>query len=348
VTDWIEEVSHLCEAGRGVVLITVASAHGSAPREIGARMIVSERTATGSIGGGRLEYECTQLARQLCAGEASATIRRFPLGGLLGQCCGGVVEILFESIPPPLPTWLRELRALRRRGTPAVVVTSVRGPAKLVISPEQVISNGVASAEDRLVALARGVLEQGRARLEEGHFFEPLRDRDLHIAVFGAGHVGRAVVGLLASLDCDLRWVDSRPNVFLDMPPHVRTIETEAPSEEIAAMPPASFYLVMTHSHPLDFELCDQILRRGDAAYCGLIGSATKRRRFEHRFRQQGLSPSQMRTLVCPIGIEGIPGKQPAEIAIATAAEVLRIHHRSGGPHSTVDLQDTEARWNPS
>ena len=94
-------------------------------------------------------------------------------------------------------------------------------------------------------------------------------------------------------------------------------------------MPPASCYLVMTHSHPLDFEICERILRRGDAAYCGLIGSVSKRRRFEKRFRQQGLSQRIIDRLVCPIGVAGISGKKPAEIAIAAAAEVLRAHERA-------------------
>ena len=94
-------------------------------------------------------------------------------------------------------------------------------------------------------------------------------------------------------------------------------------------MPPSSYYLVMTHSHPLDFDVCDRILRRGDAAYCGLIGSLTKRRRFEKRFRQQGMSKSAIEQLVCPIGVAGISGKKPAEIAIAAAAEILRVHEKS-------------------
>jgi xanthine dehydrogenase accessory factor len=81
----------------------------------------------------------------------------------------------------------------------------------------------------------------------------------------------------------------------------------------------------MTHSHALDFDICDRILRRNDARYCGLIGSVSKRRRFEKRYRQQGMSQERIDTLVCPIGVDGITGKKPAEIAVATAAEILKI-----------------------
>ena len=90
-------------------------------------------------------------------------------------------------------------------------------------------------------------------------------------------------------------------------------------------MPPDSFFLIMTHSHALDFEICDRVLTRGDARYCGLIGSLTKRRRFEKRYRQQGMPEALLDRLVCPIGVDGITGKKPAEIAISVAAEVLRV-----------------------
>jgi len=84
----------------------------------------------------------------------------------------------------------------------------------------------------------------------------------------------------------------------------------------------------MTHSHALDFDVCDRILRRGDARYCGLIGSVSKRRRFEKRFRQQGMAQAVIDTLVCPIGVDGINGKKPAEIAVAVAAEILKTRER--------------------
>ena len=92
----------------------------------------------------------------------------------------------------------------------------------------------------------------------------------------------------------------------------------------------------MTHSHAMDFEICDRILRRGDARYCGLIGSRSKRRRFEKRFRQQGMTEAQIAELVCPIGVDGISGKKPAEIAVAAAAEVLTVHERAPSPQARI------------
>ena len=160
-------------------------------------------------------------------------------------------------------------------------------------------------------------------------FYEPVVIPDLNIAVFGAGHVGSAVVAALSRLDCNIRWVDSRRNIFRKVPENVRAIESADPALEVAAMPPGSYYLVMTHGHALDFDICDRILRRGDARYCGLIGSITKRRRFEKRYRQQGMVEAMIADLVCPIGVDGITGKKPAEIAVSVAADILRLHEQA-------------------
>ena len=160
---------------------------------------------------------------------------------------------------------------------------------------------------------------------------------DLDIAVFGAGHVGAAVVGALAGLDCNIRWVDNRRRMFRHVPANVNAIEAAEPALEVLAMPPGSYYLVMTHSHALDFDICDRILRRRDARYCGLIGSVSKRRRFEKRYRQQGMPQALLDRLICPIGVDGITGKKPAEIAVAVAAEILRERDAAA---KTVGLPD--------
>jgi xanthine dehydrogenase accessory factor len=94
-------------------------------------------------------------------------------------------------------------------------------------------------------------------------------------------------------------------------------------------MPARGCYLIMTHSHAIDFEICDRILRRQDFAYCGLIGSMSKRRRFEKRLRSAGVQEREINRLICPIGVDGITGKKPAEIAVAATAEVLQAWERA-------------------
>ena len=338
MNEWIEELSDLAAAGEAAVLVTICGMRGSTPRETGAKMIVTARETIGTIGGGQLEHQCTHIAAGLIGGEEKPTTRRFPLGPALGQCCGGVVDVLFEPLGGGLPGWLRDLRALHGQRQPSVLVTATESATKFVVSADTVFGVEEDACDPAVLGEARGLLQGGAAVVSEGLFYEPVLGSDFNIAVFGAGHVGAAVVNVLSGLDCNIRWIDSRRDIFRAAPRNVRTIETSEPALDVAAMPPSSYYLVMTHSHPLDFDICDRILRRGDAAYCGLIGSLTKRRRFEKRFRQQGLPQSAIERLVCPIGVTGISGKKPAEIAIAVAAEILRMHEKSLAPqHSLPD-----------
>ena len=325
MNEWLEELSDLAAAGEPAVLVTVAGIRGSAPREIGAKMIVTATATIGTIGGGQLEFQSTRIAAGLLDDDC-LSLRSFPLGSSMGQCCGGVVEILFEPVSAGMPAWLRDLRALYGQRQPAMIVTRISrtAPAKFVVTADSVF--GEDEGDERMIAVAREILQGDRpdARRQVQEFYEPVVMPDLHIAVFGAGHVGSAVVRALSVLDCNIRWIDSRRNIFRDVPGNVRTIETAEPALEVAAMPVGSYYLVMTHSHAIDFEICDRILRRGDGRYCGLIGSLSKRRRFETRYRKQGMAQGMLDKLVCPIGVDGISGKKPAEIAVSVAAEVLK------------------------
>jgi xanthine dehydrogenase accessory factor len=329
VNEWINELSDLIAAGDDAVLVTISGIRGSTPRETGAKMIVTADETVGTIGGGQLEHQCTHIAVGLLGRAAAPEKRRFPLGPSLGQCCGGVVDVLFEPVGSGLPQWLRDLRALHGQGQPSVLVTATETGTKLVVTADDVFGIDAGACDAEGVSAARGLLQDGVAVVRNSMFYEPVRASGFNIAVFGAGHVGAAVVNVLSGLDCNIRWVDSRSGIFRAVPRNVRSIETGEPAQEVAGMPPSSYYLIMTHSHPMDFEICGRILKRGDAAYCGLIGSLTKRRRFEKRLRQQGLPQSAVEQLVCPIGVAGISGKKPAEIAIAAAAEILRAHEKA-------------------
>jgi len=331
VNEWIDELSDLAAAGERVVLVTVAGIRGSAPREVGAKMIVTGDATVGTIGGGQLEYQCTRIACEMLGQDESPQLRKFPLGTSMGQCCGGVVDILFEPFSSGLPAWLRDLRALHGQRQAAVVVTDLGGAdGKRVVTADSTFGDTDSETPPAIVAQAREGLEAGRtAHRIDNWFFEDIVGSDLNIAVFGAGHVGSAVVQALSGLDSNIRWIDSRRNVFRKLPSNVRTIESREPALEVAAMAPNSCYLVMTHSHAIDFDICERVLRRDDAIYCGLIGSLTKRRRFAKRYRAAGMEEARIDQLVCPIGVEGISGKKPAEIAVAAAAELLQAYERA-------------------
>ena len=128
----------------------------------------------------------------------------------------------------------------------------------------------------------------------------------------------------------DLHWIDTRDDILPQNPPAgVCTICTDTPEAEVDAAAAASYFLVMTHDHSLDQRLSEQILLRDDFAFFGLIGSLSKRRNFETRMQRRGINPQKFERMTCPIGIDGIHSKQPAQIAISVAAEILQVYDRA-------------------
>jgi xanthine dehydrogenase accessory factor len=150
------------------------------------------------------------------------------------------------------------------------------------------------------------------------------------LQLYGAGHVGRAIVRLLEGLPCRVQWIDERESEFPAgrSVAHVERLCVEPVEAEVDAAPPGAFYLVLTHSHELDQRITEAILRRGDFGYLGLIGSKTKRARFLHRYEQRGIAAAALERLTCPIGVPGIAGKAPEVIAVAVVAQLLQ---RAGG-----------------
>jgi xanthine dehydrogenase accessory factor len=145
------------------------------------------------------------------------------------------------------------------------------------------------------------------------------------VLLFGAGHVGKAIATALAPLPFDILWIDERAEEFPPEMPgsNIHRIVTSAPLDMVAEAPPGSCYLILTHLHALDFQISEAVLRRGDFAYAGLIGSATKRRRFERTFTAHGGDPRMLNRLTCPIGSALHRDKRPTVIAALVAAELL-------------------------
>jgi xanthine dehydrogenase accessory factor len=152
-----------------------------------------------------------------------------------------------------------------------------------------------------------------------------------HLQLYGAGHVGRAIASLLTTLDVEVDWIDEREAEFpatttfgTPWPPHVRQVCVDAVEAEVRLAPPGACYLVLTHDHDLDLRITEAVLRRGDFAYLGLIGSKTKRSRFIRRFEQRGIDAATIARMTCSIGVEGVTGKEPEVIAVAVLAQLLR------------------------
>ncbi len=301
-------LGEIVRAHERAALVSVAGTRGSAPREAGARMIVTpDGGFSGTIGGGTLEFEAIDIARrQLAAGAPGAHLRRMALGPALGQCCGGEAQILFETFTADRLAEIDRLAALERDGD---LVTTAH------LSDGQALERSPAPPAPDAPRLRLGV---------DGTLVESFLDTGQPLMLFGAGHVGRALVMALAPLPFLVTWVDSRHEAFpAAMPVNATARQVAHPDEAIAAAAPGTFVLVMTHSHPLDLDVCLAALRRSDLGYVGLIGSATKRARFVSRFRAAGLPQPAIDRLHCPIGLPGLDGKAPAEIAASVAADLL-------------------------
>ncbi|SIT36256.1 Xanthine dehydrogenase accessory protein XdhC [Paraburkholderia piptadeniae] len=148
----------------------------------------------------------------------------------------------------------------------------------------------------------------------------------MHIVLFGAGHVGHALIALLGRLPCVVQWVDERDELFPDeVPANVQVEATDTPAAIVDEAPPGAYFLVMTHNHALDFSLTERIMRRRDFAYFGLIGSKTKRVKFERRLIGRGVDAERLFEMTCPIGVPGIVDKAPPSIAVAVCAELLQV-----------------------
>ena len=356
MSDWIGNLLNIpvlrCYDNDGVkeqmhaasVLISVIRTHGSCPRDAGTRMLVTADSCHGTIGGGHLEYQAISIAHQvLLLAPCKLRVERFPLGARVGQCCGGVVYLSFEYIASVRPRWVAALAALRNVGKPAIMVTWSQAKhcdaSRLIVS-EDACLGALADDTQQQKALARALdLLNSSAQaciVQEGALlYEKVGSSALQFAVFGAGHVGCALVSVLCGLPCQIHWFDSREAQFPDhLADNVCAAVVDHPEHEVDDLPSGAHVVVMTHSHALDQAICERMLRRDDLAWYALIGSVTKRRQFEKRLLARGLSRGSLAKLTCPIGVDGITGKHPTEIAIAVAAQLLRAAQSS--QHDTV------------
>jgi xanthine dehydrogenase accessory factor len=332
-----------------MVLVSVAAIAGSTPREAGAFMLISRTKIAGTIGGGNLEHQVTEQARRMLRDDTvpNAKIVRYPLGPGLGQCCGGSVSVAFHAVDAArkvvLGTALQSLengecdpdgvmssvwvlmplgnvdgKAMARTGREFVLdrTALARAMPDAIVTPDQ-----TAQALEQHFGLERGGVVKA-----DGHMMLALRmDRGATpLWIFGAGHVGQAIVRAVSPLPFAMTWVDSRAE-FIDpvQLPRVRTIHSPDPRQEVGDIPPGAMVLILTHSHTEDFDICKAALMRRDLGFVGMIGSETKRSRFIRRLRDRGLGEGEIARMTCPIGMPGVSGKHPAVIAASVATQLL-------------------------
>ena len=290
----------VAEHGR-VARVVIAEVAGSSPREVGASMLVWDGGQSGTIGGGALEYQAAQSA------FARDGFTKHPLGPELGQCCGGSVTLLTE---------VYDAERIARIADDTIIA---RGPGEMPL------------AVARLLTCARNQGVDLRPRMVQGWFLEPVETPQLPVWIWGAGHVGRALVDVLAPMPAmDITWVDTAPNRFPDaIPAGVNALPASDLLRVLPHAPAHAAHIIVTYSHALDLSLCDALLRHG-FGFAGLIGSNTKKARFQSRLASFGHSDAQISRICCPIGQKSL-GKHPQAIAVGVASQLLTLSTTQAG-----------------
>ncbi len=313
------------------VRVTIIRTSGSTPREAGAAMNVFANQIEGTIGGGRLEFEAIAHARRLLpsrdvpmhAARWARDVRSVPLGPALAQCCGGRVDVLYEAFGPAEIASLAQIAQTAADNAERPDNQALDGelwtehplhagpPLRVVIKPTQ---HQAARKHSPDAALAADAFA---ARVTPAH---------PRVFIYGAGHVGRALVAALAPLPLTTFWVDTAKDRFPDhRPAEIQRVIAADPALFAKSAPGDALHVIMTYSHSMDLAICHALLAESTARFVGVIGSQTKAARFRKRLAVAGVSEEALATLVCPIGIPGLTGKEPEVIAASVAAQLLTV-----------------------
>jgi len=283
-----------------VARILIADHKGSSPREAGTSMLVWDTGFSGTIGGGALEYQAVEAAQKQLRNNTLTTLQRIPLGPNLGQCCGGSVTLVTECFSQ---------NNLPERTTYFARPVKPNTPEPLWVK--------------RGIANVRNGTEILNTHLQDGWLVEPIAQPHQPVWIYGAGHVGRAIIDTMQGLPFDITWVDTNANRFPDhIPETVTRLVTRNPALVAKHAPHDAQHYILTYSHALDLELCHAILSHNFKSL-GLIGSKTKHARFTTKLQALGHSRTQISRIICPIGDPSL-GKEPKAIALGTTSALIR------------------------
>lgn len=317
---WLDAVMRAAAVGP-VVRAVVVEARGSTPRDVGAWMLITHDAITETIGGGALEHACIMRAREMLGGGDVSPwqrhVERFHLGPELNQCCGGAVAILLE----------------RFGSVEGAVLSGARRDSEEIFAMRPVAAGAA-------ILFGRAAEIGLQSRGGQDWFVERIEQELTSLFVYGAGHVGCALVRALEGLPFAVTWLDGErdgreddfghPKRLFEAPGWrrydgklVAIVECEEMAEQAKGARSGAFHVVMTHSHALDEVIVAAIVAADSFSYLGLIGSATKRARFQQRLVRAGLSQALVERIHCPIGLPGLVGKAPATIAVSVVADLL-------------------------
>ena len=332
---WFEALKKALLGDSAAVLVTVIAADGSVPREPGASLVVSVDRTDGTIGGGNLEYSAIARARTMLNDvNSEQECLKLSLGPSLGQCCGGRVELLFERMSSKAEWFIElttghEFSELADDENAKWLFRQLDNKAAIVTTPDDFHKQALVGDVQTTLPVKAGVITS--ACDNSRWFCMPLIERVPVVWVYGAGHVGQAVVRQLSLMACNITWLDHRED-WLELQPElsVNRVLTDSPDDEIARSPANACHVVMTHSHAIDFDICHALLKDGRFGYLGLIGCESKRHTFTKRLRQRGHDDDLTDRIHCPIGCLQLESSVPSVIALGLAAELAVLWEQIG------------------
>lgn len=288
---WYDALIEALSAGRQAVRAVLIRAEGSTPREMGADMMIYDNHFTGTIGGGTLEHDVINTARQIMASPRDGiyrTKRQYPLGPTLGQCCGGFVEVLFEHITAEdLALW-----------------TGFKDTETLFHPDQQDLPPSHRPSSHGGITLSIATIK-------------------IPLYLYGAGHVGRALITVTDGLPLERYWIDTSIERFPDIiPDDVEQVIASNPAHIACYAKPKAIHLVMSYSHQMDLNICLAVLQENTFSHLGLIGSLTKKSRFLKSLKNAGIDDHRRDRLICPIGLPEIGGKEPIRVALSIAGQL--------------------------
>ncbi|MFL2774958.1 MAG: xanthine dehydrogenase accessory protein XdhC [Paracoccaceae bacterium] len=285
--------------------ILILEIKGSTPRGSGTEMYVWANGIEGTIGGGTLEFEAIKSAQEILK-TRKTKLKSYPLGPELGQCCGGHVKLLTEYYDEKAVTNLKDQ---------SLNIRSLSGAKE---APKKV---------KKLINKYKNEQISFDHKLSDEWLIEKIITARSPIWIWGAGHVGSAIVSLLAPMpNLEIYWLDTDNSRFPDLEfSNVYKIIYDSPEQFIKRAHPNAEHLILTYSHKIDLEICDKILNH-DFKWVGLIGSKTKFNRFKKKLLSFGHTEKTIDQIQCPIGYKNY-GKHPQQIALSVAVNWLERNH---------------------
>jgi xanthine dehydrogenase accessory factor len=310
--DLVAQAARLAVAAAPSALVTVVASTGSTPRHPPSKMIVgADGSASGTIGGGRLEAEIMEAAVLVASGGAQP-LRLRRATREFGMCCGGEIEVWIEPLDGGRADALTEVARRLEQRLPTALATTLAAPGG-----KQVL------AQDPC-------LDTRRPRLEGDRFVEPVLPHD-RLLLFGSGHVARALAALAVTLAFEVVVCDDGDLLSQERFPEARRVDSLDVASVLAAVGPlgrGDHAIIATRDHDLDQAVLEQLLPRRELASLGMLGSQRKRERLRARAEARGIGEAaDWARLRCPVGV-AIGAETPEEIALSIVAELVRI--RSG------------------